>query len=825
MAAESDDDSRLEIAHVLFMDIVGYSKLPIDQQSAALRELNQIVRGTEQFRGAETAGKLVRLPTGDGMALAFFTSPDAPVRCALEIAEALKSRPEIKLRMGVDSGPVEQVSDVNDRSNVAGTGINMAQRVMDCGDASHILLSKRVAGDLAQYSKWQSRLHDLGEVEVKHGVKVSLVNLYTEDLGRRDLPEKLKRSRKEQAALATHAAAVRRRKVLGGAAAILLLAAAAITLWLYPRSAPTGNPASAVVAAIVDKSIAVLPFANLSANPENAFFADGVQDEILTNLAKVADLKVISRSSVMQYKADAVRNLRQVAQELGVAHILEGNVQRSGDQIRVNAQLIDARSDTHLWAQVYDRKVADLFLIQSEIAQTIAAQLQAKLSPKEKAAINQPPTANLAAYTLYLRAHEIWDKPPDPEPDMTEDLKKAEEWLTEAVKLDPNFVLAHCELARVYDLRYWYEIDQTPEGRARGDAAIETATRLAPTMGEVHLARGLHFYHGYREYGWARAEFELARKALPNEPRVYLYTCYLDRREGRWDEAIKNMERACALDPANVSTRFELADVYMCLHQYAEARRALSAVPATGVWGEELRLSLASADIHEKADFSGLRAVTPEKRPDGSVPLMNVSFAMFARDPDRAAQALAGVRAADFPPTEPRSRWEGAIARFRKDDATMRRAYGEARAEVAKALQARPEDPELTSVLGLLNANLGEKEEALRLGRRAIELLPLDHDAIKGIRLAVKPRFHLRLDRREGAGARGPEEACENSFRANLRRPSPRGAIRIVTWRSRLRGNRRVPRAEAIVKNVSPLAWRQRTQKIRQGFIRADQCV
>ena len=322
----------LEIAHVLFMDVVGYSKLLVNEQRELMQQLNQLVRKTAQFQTSEANGKLISIPSGDGMALVFFQSLEEPVQCALEISRLLKNYPRLRLRMGVHSGPVDQIKDVNDRLNVAGTGINFAQRVMDCGDAGHILISKRVADDLAQDSLWQPLLHEVGEIEVKHGIKLGIVNVYTEELGNSEAPKKLSQTRPQPK---------------------------------FTRPEPTLD--------VPEKSIAVLPFENLSPDPENIFFADGVQDEILTNLAKIADLKVTSRSSVMQYRAPT-RNLREISGALGVAHILEGNVQRAGNRVRVSAQLIDARTDTHLWAENYHRPLDDVFAIQSEIAKAVADQ-------------------------------------------------------------------------------------------------------------------------------------------------------------------------------------------------------------------------------------------------------------------------------------------------------------------------------------------------------------------------------------------------------------------------------------------------------------------
>src|SRR5215470_1582363 len=351
MSAESTPDVKFEIGHVLFIDIVGYSKLLINEQSEQLETLKAIVRGTEQFRLAEGEGKLLRLPTGDGGALVFRTTPEAPVLCAVQISKELKKYPDLQVRMGIHSGPVNAITDLNEQANIAGAGINIAQRVMDCGDAGHILLSKHVAEDLEHYPRWRSYLHELGECEVKHGVRVGVVNLSGDGVGNVSAPKKFETIKKQRARVRWAAVAV----------AMLLLGAIVAGTFFFSRY-PTHS-----ALAVVEKSIAVLPFENLSRDPDNVFFTDGVQDEILTDLAKIADLKVISRTSVMQYKTGAPRNLREIGQQLGVAHLVEGSVQRAANKIRVNAQLIDARNDAHLWAQTYDRDLADVFAIQSEI--------------------------------------------------------------------------------------------------------------------------------------------------------------------------------------------------------------------------------------------------------------------------------------------------------------------------------------------------------------------------------------------------------------------------------------------------------------------------
>src|SRR5216110_4071 len=427
MADEQTAKMRLEIAHVLFMDIVGYSKLLTDEQSEALQELNQIVRSTEAAREAEAAGALTVLPTGDGMALVFAGSVEEPVECALEISQALRAQPSLPVRMGIHSGPIHQVKDTNGRENIAGIGINIAQRVMDCGDAGHILVSKRVADDLAQRRRWQPYIHELGDVEVKHGVVVSLVNLYAETIGNPTPPTRLGKARGS-----IPGSRVGTRKVISPLAraifilAVLLLVLAIMSVIFAPaimrtldqrRLATLPQPTATAVpsladtiksavakqitdelqgelsrkknaaiqpapngSAIPEKSIAVLPFDNLSRDPDNAYFCEGVQEEILTRLAKVSDLKVISRTSTAKYKSKP-EDLKTVSQQLGVANVLEGSVQKAADKVRVNVQFIDARTDSHLWAKSYDRDLADVFAIQSEVAQEIADALRARLLP------------------------------------------------------------------------------------------------------------------------------------------------------------------------------------------------------------------------------------------------------------------------------------------------------------------------------------------------------------------------------------------------------------------------------------------------------------
>src|SRR5438477_852409 len=381
MPTEHSSDVKLEIGHVLFIDIVGYSKLLITEQSDQLQTLKQVVRGTEQFRLAEAEGKLLRLPTGDGGALVFRTSPEAPVLCALEISKELKNHPELRVRMGIHSGPVNEVTDLNEQANIAGAGINIAQRVMDCGDAGHVLLSKHVADDLEQYPQWRSHLHDLGECEVKHGEKIDIVNLFTAELGNSERPKRLTTpAQKTDFVPVAREPAPSRTPVLIIAASVAIAVLVVGSFLFWQRQQPKS---SALASAIPEKSIAVMPFENLSEDKANAYFADGIQDEILTRLSKIADLKVISRTSTQHYKS-APENLSEIARLLGVAHILEGSVQKSGDAVRVNVQLIKAANDSHLWADTFDRKLTDIFSVESEVAKAIADQLRAHLTGREE---------------------------------------------------------------------------------------------------------------------------------------------------------------------------------------------------------------------------------------------------------------------------------------------------------------------------------------------------------------------------------------------------------------------------------------------------------
>jgi TolB-like protein/class 3 adenylate cyclase/Tfp pilus assembly protein PilF len=740
--AEPTPDLQLEIAYILLIDVVGYSKLLVNEQIELLQELKQIVRSSESFHAAEVRGELIRVPTGDGMALVFFRSPEEPARCALEISKELQDHPNIRLRMGVHSGPVNRVMDVNEKTNIAGSGINVAQRVLDCGDAGHVLLSAHVAEDLAEYRHWQPHLHNLGQCEVKYGLHLHLFNLYKDGLGNPQIPEKLRRGRRK------HASAISVRPVTAPrwpkvvmlvALVVSALALVISALIFFNRAPPTVARALSALAAIPDKSIAVLPFENLSNEKENAYFADGVQDEILTGLSRIADLKVISRTSVMRYKAGPRRNLHEVATDLGVAHVLEGTVQRYGDRVRVNAQLVDARTDSQLWAERYDRDVADVFAIESELAGKIVAQLQAQISASEKAAIEEKPTADLAAYDLYIRGKTLIATAVFSTPEQ-ESLSEADRLLNQAIERDSAFALAYYQLARAHDLLYFGGTDHTPARLALADSAIQSLTRLRPNSGEAHLALANHLYLGYLDYDHAREELKLAQQSLPNDPWAFVLTGYIDRRQGRWAESTKNLERGIELDPRNVGFLKQLADSHVCLRQYADAERVLDRVIALDPKGSTMRAYRASIELEWHADpqplSSTIRAIIAEDSHEGqNIAPLWLKASLCERDFDGARRALVALPIAgcylDTIPF-PRTWCEGVAAQMRGDIAAARAAFTKARAETAKLIADQPDYAEALCVLGMADAALGNKEDAIGEGRRAIELMPISKNAIVG---------------------------------------------------------------------------------------------
>jgi TolB-like protein/Tfp pilus assembly protein PilF len=570
----------------------------------------------------------------------------------------------------------------------------------------------------------------------------------------------------------------------------------------------TATPSKSPVTAVIpNKSIAVLPFLNLSEEKANAYFADGVQDQILTDLSQIADLKVISRTSVMQYKSGITRDLREIGQQLGVAHLLEGSVQRAANKIRVNAQLIDARTDAHLWAQTYDRDLADVFAIQSEIAKAIADQLQAKLSPNEKKAIEQPPTTDLAAFDLYSRAKSLlltaaFSATSDP------DRRKAIELLDEAVKRDPSFFDAYCQLALAHETIYAVRgFDHTPARLALAEAAVQAATRLRPDAAESHLARAQYLYYGRRDYAGALAELEIARRALPNDPGLFELTGYILRRRGHQEEGLRNLERAVELDPRNFYTLQQIALSSQFLGRYAEAiaafDRALAIVPDN----VETRANREVSYLFWKADTRPLHQTIDAILAQGPGAIANAADVWFfcalaERDPAAAERAL--VALGDNPCWNEgviilnHSFGEGLLARITKDEARARTAFEAARTQQEKIVQAQPDYGPTLCVLGLIDAALGRKDMALDEGRRAIALTPVEKDVSNGSRVlqyfAITAAWagdkELALQQLE-AGSRAPTASQMLSY----------GALKLHPVWDPLRGD---PRFEKIVESLAP---------------------
>ncbi len=486
------------------------------------------------------------------------------------------------------------------------------------------------------------------------------------------------------------------------------------------------------------KSIAVLPFQNLSEEKQNEYFADGVQDEILTDLAKIADLKVISRTSVLQYNSGVARNLREIAQQLGVTNVVEGSVQRSGNRVRVNAQLIDARNDAHLWAQTYDRDLADVFAIQSEIAKAIADQLQAKLSPAEKNAIEQRPTSDLTAFDQYSRAKTLM---------LTSSLGSADKNLLQAVELlngavarDPSFYAAFCQLVDAHDWLYDDLGDHTPARLAAAEAALQRATALRPNAPETYLARGAHLYRAFRDYRGALRELEAARAGLPNDPRTHELTAYILRHQGKPEEGLRALEQAVALDPRNPSMLSQLAISYECLRRYPEEKATLQRVLEITPDDIAVASSIAFVDLDWRADTAPLHQFIDRlrsERPSGMGDTADIGFlcALAERDWAAAEQALTALGNNPFwgdLVTLRRQFGEGLLARAMHDEGRAQKAFAAARVEQEQLVQQQKDYGPPVCVLGLIDAALGNKEAALQEGRRAMELLPVEKDAVDG---------------------------------------------------------------------------------------------
>jgi adenylate cyclase len=602
MSAETASNLKFEIGHVLFIDIVGYSKLLINEQSEQIQKLKEIVRGTEQVRLAEAEGKLLRLPTGDGGALVFRTSPEAPVLCALEISKELKNHPELRVRMGIHSGPVNEVVDLNEQSNIAGAGINIAQRVMDCGDAGHILLSRRVAEDLEHYPRWRPHLHRLGEIEVKHGDRISVVNFYQDELGNPATPQKFRSAEAIAAAgLPTQRSGIcLRRWIIGG-----LIGTAAVFLALglikhqrksavtRRQDASAARTEAATGSTISQKSIAVLPFVDLSQAKDQEYFCDGISEEILDTLAKIEGLRVVARTSSFSFKGKNA-DVGEIAQKLNVQNILEGSLRREGNRIRITAQLVNAANGFHLWSETYERELQGVFAVQDEITRAIVDALKIKLAVAATSGARQ----DSEAHDLYLQGLYFSNKSGE------EDLRKSLDFFQRALQKDPNYAKAWTGIAKAWEWLadvYVKPLEAYPAMRtaaanaiaidekeaeahvylgdsqrvlnwdvAGGEAELKRALQLDPNCGIAHLFLALSLASEGDAEG-AQVHIREAVKLDPLSPIISTFAGFIDIAYGRLDDAIAEGRRTQLLDPNYLYQGSQLAVAYREKGMFAEA--------------------------------------------------------------------------------------------------------------------------------------------------------------------------------------------------------------------------------------------------------------
>ena len=543
MVEKAPVETEFEIGHVLFIDLVGYSKRLIDEQRELLNKLNSVVRETEVARTAEAAGKLTRIPTGDGMALVFRTSPEAPARCALEITKALREEPELQVRMGIHSGPVSDVTDVNERANVAGAGINMAQRVMDLGEAGHILLSRHVAEDLEHYARWQPFLHDLGLVEVKHGVRLGIVNLYSGEVGNPRVPKKLPSALNESARPRT-------RRKLSATIVIIALFAAALFALLFTR-AKHHNSTVGPAAAVSDKSIAVLPFVDLSQAHDQEYFCDGISEEILDALAKVEGLRVVARTSSFSFKGKNA-DVGEIAQKLNVRNVLEGSLRREGNRIRITAQLVNARDGFHIWSDTFERELQGVFAVQDEITRSIVDALKIKL------AVTPPPRArqNTEAYDLYLQGLYLSNKSDE------ENLRKSLNLFQRALDKDPTLSRAWVGIAKA-----WYWLADAYLKPLQAYQAVESAATKALELNEKDADAHAYLSDAKRvlHWDWKIAERELQRaiEIDPNSATAHLIFAHHRVCSGDLAGGQMELDEAERLDPLSPITSDYQAIVFL----------------------------------------------------------------------------------------------------------------------------------------------------------------------------------------------------------------------------------------------------------------------
>jgi len=681
----------------------------------------------------------------------------------LEISKALKHYPELQVRMGIHSGPVNEVADLNEQMNVAGAGINIARRVMDCGDAGHILLSRHVAEDLEDYARWRPYLHELGECETKHGAVISVVNLYDDNVGNPQLPEKLKEAQQERAAKAavSRPAPTFRRKHVLTAAAAFLTAASGLVVWFYSRQAN-------VTTLPPEKSVAVLPFENLSEEKGNAYFAEGIKDEILTKLATVHDLKVISRTSTAKYQSKP-DNLKAVAQELGVSTVLEGAVQKAGDKVRVNVQLIDARADAHLWGKSYDRDLKDVLGVESEVSQEIADALQAKLSPSESLSLASVGTHDTEAHDLFLRGEYEFHQAESTTDENAYD--RADGFYRQALARDPNFAEAAAELARSRLSRHWFVSPLAPRELEEVKSLIDRALTLAPNSPEGHLALGVFFYWGHRQYEDALAEFNRTLELQPNNALAREYCGWVYRRRSEWERSLADSRRAEELDPRDALIPANLAPTYLVLRQWKDAQQAASRALAMDPNNTVAAFFLVGTYLDGAGDVGSARQafdgfpehtkglISPARgySSGGDIQAiigMRVYLDVIERRFADAFQALDKQAATDD--FEHLRQVAGRVAlRVLAGQTEAAKSAAEGALPLLETrLRERPDDVFARREGSWVYLGLGRNADALRLSRQAADLIPIERDAVVG------PSFQGGLAQIE-ARAGTPEDAIK----------------------------------------------------------------
>jgi adenylate cyclase len=731
----SDKEIR-KLAAIMFTDMVGYSALSQRDEKLAqelLEEHRRLLRKIfPRFNGTEIK------TIGDAFLVEFGSALEA-AQCAIEIQRTLAKRDadapadrQIQVRIGVHIGDV-----VHRGGDVYGDGVNIASRIEPVAGPGGICVSMDVERQVR--NALEARVEKLAPTDLKNiSVPMDLFRIvlpWERETRLTAEPRKSDVRQRRSIPVGWLVAAVLPLILIAGGIFELVRSSARSHLEGGAPATPPGQGLAGARPSIPAKSIAVLPFQNLSDDKENAYFADGIQDDILTNLSKIGALKVISRTSVMAYR-DATRNVREIGKALGVATLLEGSVRRSGNRVRVNVQLINADNDAHIWAEDYDRDLTDVFAIQTEIAKTIAEQLQAKLSPQEKAVLGSKPTQDTEAYDLYLRAKELMRGTSAIEPGSPEIYPKAVALLEKAIARDPNFAFAYCLLAEANLTLYWMG-ESVLGSRERGEIAVQAARRLAPQAGETYLAEALFFYWGNRDYDRALHSLQEAARLLPNNVDVLRYSAWIERRLGRWQDCIRHEEKAAELDPRDWHPRDDLVQSYELVRDYPAALRiAARAISEFPQKADYFRTQKAGMELYA-GDLKSARASLNTLSDQNQFVWQLYYLAVLERNYDEAFRLLKMWSDRHEPDNTqfPRSFLEGLAARAAGQADRAHTAFLAAQQHFVNLLGDRKEQPHLISQLAIVHAGLGRKEEALQEARHAVELLPMSRDAVGGTQM------------------------------------------------------------------------------------------